>query len=174
MRYWVSIAAAMILEMDHSMFLISRTDRTGFLHGAAARNANEIGSLLDVLIGMVKVNQFRNGQRYSNYRADSAADVSGITGGRDETRHIYNAHPELFNRISLDLDVAFDSGDIYQHMRNTGRYHCIRYMTSAPFLLARDEVQCEIYLREILLCHSGLFDSVSTFETISKFDSKSL
>ena len=163
LRYWVSNAVGAMLEKERDFVLICHRDRSGFQNGASARNANEIGFILDTMMTLLKMNQFRNGQQYDSFRNDSAADISGLEGGRSDSRYISNAHRELYNRSRTDIEIAFKTDNVYQYMRDCGRYKCIQYMSTGAFVTNEKEAHIEVFLREVLLLHSGLFEPVSSF-----------
>ena len=134
-----------------------------FEHASGVRNQMEIGLVLDSLVKLVKCNQYRNGQGFDSRWNDSARDIHGLDGAREtRSRQIITAHTELFHQVCRDVQMAKESdGDTFQILVDTGRYASLDFMETGLMNLALKEAQAELFIREILLNKSGLFEKVS-------------
>ena len=167
-RYWAAIAAAQYVEDNYHQVMTCRRRPNVFEGDNVVRSQMEISLILDSLVNLVKCNQYRNGQGFDSRWNDSARDVHGLDGAKEaRSRQIYNAHSDLFHQVCRDVHMAKESNsDTFQVLVGLGRYECLEFITTGLVNLAEKEVAAEIFLREVFLLRSGLFQKVSQFDLL--------
>ena len=167
-RYWAAIAAAQYVEDNYHQVMMCRRQLNIFEESNVARSQFEIGLILDALVNLVKGNQYRNGQGFDSQWNDSARDIHGLDGAsQPRSRQIYNAHNELFHQVCRDVHNAKETDDdTFQLLVDTGRYECLDFINTGLVNLTEREVAAEIFIREVFLVRSGLFEKVSQHDFV--------